>query len=322
MHQNRLPLVSVIIVNWNSKAFLRKCLDKLFSNEEKVLFEVIVIDNASNDGTSEMVEKEFPDVRFFQLSENLGFAGANNLASKKAQGQVLLFLNPDTEPSPGTLGILAEIVIKEKEAGAAGCLLLNSDGSVQLSSLMPFPTITNEILDNEFLIKLFKNSDFWGVKALFSKQKIEMTPVKVISGACLAVKKDDFDTIGGFSEDYFMYSEDVDLCFRLHKLGKTNLYTNRCTVVHHGGGSAKQHPVSAFSTKMMLESKKKYFRKNHGPFYAFLFCIAIMLVSLARLILITISFPAILGRGFTRLKNMYRKWAISLLWSCSNLREW
>ena len=221
MHQNRLPLVSVIIVNWNSKAFLRKCLDKLFSNEEKVLFEVIVIDNASNDGTSEMVEKEFPDVRFFQLSENLGFAGANNLASKKAQGQVLLFLNPDTEPSPGTLGILAEIVIKEKEAGAAGCLLLNSDGSVQLSSLMPFPTITNEILDNEFLIKLFKNSDFWGVSS-FSKQKIEMTPVKVISGACLAVKKDDFDTIGGFSEDYFMYSEDVDLCFRLHKLGKTN----------------------------------------------------------------------------------------------------
>ena len=155
---------------------------------------------------------------------------------------------------------------------------------------MPFPTITNEILDNEFLIKLFKNSDFWGVKALFSKQKIEMTPVKVISGACLAVKNEDFDTIGGFSEDYFMYSEDVDLCFRLHKLGKTNLYTNRCTVVHHGGGSAKQHPVSAFSTKMMLESKKKYFRKNHGPFYAFLFCIAIMLVSLARLILITISF--------------------------------
>lgn len=318
MDQNKSPSVSIIIVNWNSASFLHKCLDLLYSDEESVSFEIIVVDNASYDGSAELIYQEFKKVRFFQLDKNLGFAGANNFGSKQALGEVLLFLNPDTEPSPCSVRILSEMVIENPNAGAAGCLLLNTDGTVQISSLMPFPTLLTEILDNEFLMTKLSWIPIWGVKPLFSKKRIDSTSVSVISGACLAVRKEVFDAVGGFSEEYFMYSEDVDLCYKIKKSGKTNIFTNRCTVVHHGGGSSRQHPISAFSAKMMLESKKMYFRLHHGPLFSFTFNIVILLTALIRLIMITLLLPFLL-LSKRNINGMYGKCKINLCYTLTSI---
>ena len=135
-----LPDVSVIIVNWNSREFLRQCLRTVFQHAGDLQFEVIVIDNASYDGSEPMVWSEFPQVVFIQGDENVGFARANNAAATQASGRNLLFLNPDTEVSDGAIETMARFMDATPEAGAVGCRLLNTDGSLQTSCVQAFPT--------------------------------------------------------------------------------------------------------------------------------------------------------------------------------------
>lgn len=311
------PIVSVIIVNWNSLTYLDKCLEILYNSEGKTPFEVIVIDNASYDGSGDLVKK-YPLLRFYQLKQNIGFSGANNYGSKQALGEVLIFLNPDTEPSNGTIDILSGLVLSNDNIGAAGCLLLNSDRSFQSSSLMPFPTLINEILDNEFIINRLGSLRSSKTKYIFSKEIFEKVSVDAISGACIAVKKNVFEAVNGFNEDYFMYSEDIDLCYKIKKIGKINVFTNKCNVIHHGGGSSKLHPKTAFSRRMILESKRKYFKNNHSTFYSILFCITMVVVSIIRIIIISLSIPLLLN-NVKRIKLMYHKWIVSFIWAVTSI---
>lgn len=308
------PLVSVIIVNWNSVKYLEKCLEILFAIEDKATFEVIVVDNASYDGSADLAKNRFKQVKFFQLEKNLGFAGANNFGVKHASGRILIFLNPDTEPSTGFIDILSETIINNKNAGAVGCLLVNTDQSIQLSSVMPFPSLLTPIFDIEIILTKLHWLSFLGVKPLFQKTDIESVSVDVISGACLAVRKDIFESVGRFNEEYFMYSEDVDLCFKIRKSGKTNIFTNRCKVLHHGGKSSKLQPANAFSRKMRLESKRKYFRLNHSLFHSYAYVLLTFLISLIRLIIITLAVPLFLKK-IQRIRVMYNKWMVSLIWA-------
>jgi len=312
------PLVSIIIVNWNSVNYLEKCLESLIASENKTAFEVIVVDNASYDGSADLIKNRFKQVKFYQLEKNLGFAGANNYGVKQASGEILIFLNPDTEPSTGFIDILSETINNNNNAGAVGCLLINTDQSIQLSSVMPFPSLLTIIFDIEIIITNFYWLPFLGVKPIFQKTDIESVPVDVISGACLTVRKDVFESVGCFSEEYFMYSEDVDLCFKIRKSGKTNLFTNRCRVLHHGGKSSELQQVNAFSRKMKLESKRKYFRRNHSLFYSYAYVLLIFLKSIIRLILITFAVPLYLKK-IKRIFIMYNKWIISLIWASASI---
>ena len=138
--------LSIVIVNWKSADFLRKCLQSIFANASDMSLEVIVVDNASFDGSAELVEREFPGVHFVQSKENLGFAGANNLGVRSAKGRNLLFLNPDTEVIGTALERMSSFLDATPDAGAVGCKLLNTDGTVQTSCIQPFPTILNQAL--------------------------------------------------------------------------------------------------------------------------------------------------------------------------------
>ena len=199
---------------------------------------------------------------FVQSKVNVGFARANNLGVRHAKGHNLLFLNPDTEFVENSLDVLLGHLATLPQAGALGCKLLNSDRSVQTSCIQSFPTVVNQILDSDFLRRRFPRSRLWGMAPLHS-ERLSPSQVEVISGACLLMKREVFERVGGFSETYFMYGEDLDLCFKIQQAGFHNYYVPDTSIIHYGGGSTRQS-VSNFSAVMMRESVFRFFSANRG----------------------------------------------------------
>jgi GT2 family glycosyltransferase len=278
------PDLSVIIVNWRSADYLKKCLKSVFANAAGLSLEVIVIDNASYDGCGEMIAREFPEVRFFQSPENLGFARANNLGFEHSSGKNLLFLNPDTEIVGSALQEMLASLERTPTAGIVGPKLLNSDLSIQTSCIQRFPTVLNQFLDSEYLRARFPRARIWGMRPLWERSG-EPTEVEVISGACLMIKRDAFEQSGMFSPRYFMYSEDVDLCYEVRRLGRKILFAGKVTVIHHGGRSSSESEESHFASVMAKESIYRFFLDKRGRLYGALFRAVTVAAALFRLAL-------------------------------------
>jgi GT2 family glycosyltransferase len=307
--------VSIVIVNWNSRAFLEQCLLSVQGSMRNVAFEIIVVDNASYDGSREMVERLFPTVRYIQGEDNAGFARANNAASKFATGRQLLFLNPDTEVTPGAIERMVRFVDATPSAGAVGCRLLNTDGSLQTSCVQAFPTIVNQVLDSERLRDLFPSSRLWGTAAL-RDGGTRPAEVQAVSGACLLVRREVFNAVGAFTEAYFMYAEDIDLCFKLQRAGKTNHYLGDVEVVHHGGKSTNSSSESQFGNVMLRESIATYFALHSGSSYAVMYRACLGAAAVVRLVVIKL---ATLAGGRTARRDATqaasRKWTTILRWT-------
>jgi GT2 family glycosyltransferase len=214
-----------------------------------------------------MLAKEFPWVRFVQSDTNLGFARANNLGASYATGESICFLNPDTKLLNSALEKMHEVVRTADRPGAVGCRLFNSDGSVQTSCIQSFPTLANQALDSEWIRRFSPRSELWGMSALYQNGS-ETLPVQVISGACLTMDRTVFEALGRFSEDYFMYAEDLDLCYKAAMQGCTNYYVPDGSVIHYGGGSSSQRVERAFPSVQMRESVLRFLRKFRGASYA------------------------------------------------------
>jgi hypothetical protein len=315
------PNLSIIIVNWNSANFLSKCLASIYVNTKSISFEVLVVDNASFDGCGKMIRKEFPAVRFIQSEENLGFARANNLAFTHSNGEVLLFLNPDTEVVGTALQDMMTCLKSRADAGVVGPQLLNSDFSIQTSCVRSFPSILNRILDSDYLRAKFRKSSLWGNRVLFEARR-DSVPVEAISGACLMIRRSVFETVGHFSSEYFMYAEDTDLCYRVQMSGWKNYYAGGATVIHHGGQSSNSQPENQFSSLMMKESSFKFLRTHRGVLYASLFRSAMALAALCRLSLLAVAM--VLPLGVLRRHSLYvafAKWVRILRWALG-LETW
>jgi GT2 family glycosyltransferase len=306
--------LSIIIVNWNSKDYLRQCLASLQRETPDLTAEIVVIDSASYDGAGEMLQKEFPAVRFIQSDKNLGFARANNAAFAASQGKYVLFLNPDTEVVGRALPDLLAALKTLPQAGAVGGKLLNTDGSVQTSCIQSVPTILNQLLDSEFLRARWPKSGLWGMAALFSNDP-KPQPVEAISGACVMLKREVFEQVGRFSEDYFMYAEDIDLSAKVARAGWRNYYVPNAVVVHHGGGSSAG-AVSQFSTVMMREAIWRFLRKTRGTVYGFGYRLTTLLAALVRLLFLALLFPVqVLRRRRENWQASFQKWRAVLRWS-------
>lgn len=306
--------LSIIIVNWNSVKFLGECLRTVFAETRGIQFEVIVIDSGSFDGSAEMLPRDFPQVRFIQSQENLGFAKANNLAAKGASGEFLLLLNPDTEVRRGALTRLVEEARRQAAPGAFGARLINTDGTLQTSCIQAFPTVLNQFLDSNWLRGIFPRSALWGTAPLYASSS-EPVLVQGISGACLLTSRELFQQLGGLSEQYFMYFEDTDYCLRCAKAGRKNYYVPTAEVVHHGGKSSGGG-YSKFSSVMMAESAWRFFRKEHGPLSAALFRFSVVLKATLRSLLLAVALPfaCVLGRS-RRVSGAFFKWAFVLRWA-------
>jgi GT2 family glycosyltransferase len=312
---SRNPELSVIIVNWNSAGFLDKCLESIYRETREVTFEIIVCDNASFDGCDHMLRDKYPEVGFIQLDENRGFARANNIGAAGATGRLLCFLNPDTELRGNAFGTVRDAMNASGAAGtgAAGCRLLNSDLSLQTSCVMPFPTIANQLFDIEWLkMKTFRWR-LWGINALFQKDSRLPVEVEALSGACMFIKPEVFTAVGGFSEEYFMYSEDVDLCRRIQKAGFRVVYCPNAEIVHHGGGSTQGKTPGLFSTVMMREALYRYFTVHRSRAYARLYRCLMFTASILRLAAVVTAAPLFLvsGKGGALVPALKKWWYIA-----------
>jgi N-acetylglucosaminyl-diphospho-decaprenol L-rhamnosyltransferase len=313
--------ISIIIINYHSVTFTKACLKSIYENNDALRVEVIVIDNASYDGCGDMVRAEFSQVTFIQSASNLGFAGANNLGIQVSHGTHLLFLNPDTEIEGKAIERLLRSLASIPDAGMVGARLLNSDLSVQTTSITAFPTITNQVLGTDYLRQRFPDAALWGIKPLFENRR---TPVAVdaISGACMMAKREAIEQVRGFTADYFMYAEDVDLCLKMKKAGWKVYYVPDAVIVHHGGRSSDSRPELNYAGIMIRESMYHFMQVHRGRLYAWSFRAAIALVALCRIVLLTVLLPASMfsARGHTVIP-IWRKWAGILAW-CVAARFW
>lgn len=306
--------LSIIIVNWNSADYLRSCLTSVHSETRGISFEVIVVDNASYDGSEKMVRDLFPGVKFVQSDSNLGFARANNLGFLQAKGNILLFLNPDTEVVDGALATMTASLRADASAGAAGARLLNTDGSLQTSCVQSIPTIANQVLDFDLLRRLFPKHGLWGTRALYLNTS-EPVRVDAISGACFMVRRDVFEGAARFSEQYFMYADDLDLSYKIKKAGYGILYLNECKVIHHGGKCSSQQEDN-FSDLWQRESMAQFFHNAHGRVYSGMYRSAMAVVAVVRLGIVFCA--AVLGgiglQGKSPISIM-RKWSKIFRWA-------
>ena len=260
--------LSIIIVSWNVRWDLTDCLKSINKYLPNTSFEVIVVDNASTDRTLEAIKTDFPEVITIANSENRGFAAANNQGIEISRGEYILLLNPDTILHMDSLKTLIEFMDKNKDVGICGPKLLNEDGSTQQSA-REFPSYRGALYRFTFLkyFKIFKNSyRSWLMRDFDHKSQRD---VDQLMGAALLVRKSIMNKIGGFDEDFFMYYEEVDLCYRIKQCGWRIVFLPQACVTHLGGRSSQQ--ISTAKRIMMLRSLLKYFRKNHGIRITFFF---------------------------------------------------
>lgn len=288
--------VSIIIVNYNTKELLRNCLRSIYDNTRKITFEIFVVDNASSDGSGEMIKKNFPGVTLIANPDNAGFGSANNSAIKYARGKYLFFLNPDTVLLNNAIFLFFDFAESNKhhKIGAIGTLLMDNDKNV-IHSYYPFPSVFFEILirygflffkifNIERKVKntsnLFQYSSFF--KGLFGlKKKQELcnseeyhtqkgkSPLIVdyVTGADLFVPKSVLDSTGFFDKKYFMFSEEVDLQFRMRRLGYKRYIIDTPKIVHLEGQSTKD----SNKKRIMLQVSKMYFYKKNYGYISYIF---------------------------------------------------
>jgi GT2 family glycosyltransferase len=248
----------------------------------------------------------------------VGFGRANNLGARYARGHFFLLLNPDTEVQGNAIEHLYTRIRELPHPGVISCRLLNSDGSLQVSCVQPFPTIPNQILNSEVLQRLFPKNGLW-LTAMSFKDMTSPVPVEAVSGACMLIQRRVFDLVEGFSTDYFMYGEDLDLCYRTRAAGFTNYHVPDVEIVHHGGGST-QH--SRFSDVMMRESVFRMLSKTHGHFYSAGYRLSLTGAAVVRLGVLLVGFPAAFNRRSTnRWRAAFVRWKSILRWGIG-LENW
>lgn len=307
--------LSIIYVNWNSLDYLRKSIASVYEFTHQTQFEIVVVDNASPEGGIDSISEAFPQVIVIKSPKNLGFAGANNLGFTISSGEYILLLNPDTQLFEPSIDIMLDRASKLPHAGIIGCKLLNTDRTVQLTSIQTFPNLINQILDAEILFTKFPNSRLWGIAPLFD-DRIDTLPVQVITGACMLMRRKVFEKVGRYSEDYFMYAEDLDLNYKVAKLGLMNYYVGATSLIHHGGRSSSKQRVSHWATVMKYKAMVVYFRKTRGRFYEWLYRTAIAASAACRIGLLFFMRPfANILWDKNTMSFAFDKWKAVLKWA-------
>ena len=257
--------LSVVIPSYNTRELMEQALRTVDEASEGLRVQVIVVDNASRDGSQEMVEAGFPHVELIRNDRNLGFGGANNIAFERVKGRHVLLLNSDTIVGADTLRTLVEFMDEHPEAGAAGCRILNPDGSLQLDCRRGFPTPSAAFYKLTGLSRLFPRSRRFARYNLTYLDPEETSEVDALSGSCMIVRGRVLEEVGGFDEDYFMYGEDLDWCFRMGQAGWKIYYVPATQIIHFGGASGRAESMriqfrksSAMSTFVSKHMRDRY----------------------------------------------------------------
>jgi GT2 family glycosyltransferase len=264
--------VSIIIVAWNVREFLYNCIKSVYEQTRGIDFEVIYVDNASEDGSVEMVRKEFPEVRIIENEENKGFIIANNKGIEIAEGRYVLLLNSDTIVLDNAIAKTVEFSDKHPKAAVVGCKVLYPDGTLQRNCFM-YPSVLNLFLLATYLNKIFPRSKFFGREYMEWWDYSNAREVEAVAGCYSLVRREAIDQVGVMDERYFVYGDDPDWCFRFKKTGWKIMYTPESRIIHCHGKTTK-HMKREF--RLQLSGSLLMFMFLHGGKTAFMFSRLIM----------------------------------------------
>ena len=254
--------LSIFVVSYNTRELTRRCLHSILEAGIGVESEILLVDNASADGSAEMVEREFPWVRLLRSDVNLGFAAGNNLARQAARGERFLLLNPDTRVQRGAIDRLLEFSIAHPEAGITGGRTLNDDGSLDPWSCRGRPTPWSMLCQATGLTTAFRMHPLFDPSGLGPWQRDSVREVDVVVGCFLMITRELWDELGGFDPAFFMYGEETDLCLRARARGFRPMFTPDAAIVHHGAASEPSEPHKLVR---LFEAHVTLFRKHWSP---------------------------------------------------------
>jgi O-antigen biosynthesis protein len=269
--------LSVIIVNYNVKHFLEQCLHSVYKAANKIETEIFVVDNNSVDGSAQLVREKFPDLHFIENKENVGFSRANNQAIRKATGEYILLLNPDTVVEEDTFTKVTGFMDHHPEAGGLGIKMIDGKGNFLPESKRGLPTPWVAFYKMFGLSKLFPKSRKFGKYHLSYLNPNEIHEIEILAGAFMLLRKKALDKVGLLDEDFFMYGEDIDLSYRIIQGGYKNYYFPETTIIHYKGESTKKgslNYVKVFYNAMIIFARK-HFSGGKAGIFAFIINLAI-----------------------------------------------
>jgi N-acetylglucosaminyl-diphospho-decaprenol L-rhamnosyltransferase len=256
-------VVSIIVVSYNTREMTLACLRSVFEQTRDTAFELIVIDNASTDGSADAIEAEFAGrLRFVRSRENLGFARANNQLARLASGEFLLLLNPDTVVLRAAIDRLVAFARSRPDAGIWGGRTLFADGSLNATSCWSRQTLWSVLCRATGLSGVFRNSSLFNPEALGGWRRDSERDVDIVTGCFFLIRRDLWEKLGGFDPAFFMYGEEADLCLRARALGARPRVTPTAEIVHHGGASES---VKAEKLVRLLRAKSQLMRRHWSP---------------------------------------------------------
>ena len=256
-----MPELSIVIVTWNSRADIERCLRSIEASGTRSPMEILVVDNASTDETAAYVRKAFPGAALLANEANNGFAAANNRALNVAQGRYVLLLNPDTYVHAGALDALVTYMNDHPEVWACGPPVFNADGSPQRTGVR-FPGMWNLLVESLFLDRVFPRTRLFGShKELYRDPGLPRS-VDFVQGSCLLVRRTAVEKVGNLDEGYFMYFEETDWCRRMKEAGGGIWYVPGPGIIHYGGETTGHYEERrlVFYHRSLL----RFFRKHHS----------------------------------------------------------
>lgn len=302
--------LTIIIVNWNTRELLDKCLASVYASQTNLKFDVWVIDNQSFDNSIEMIRENYPNTILIKNENNVGFAQANNQAINKSSSEFVMLLNPDTIVDKDVLDGLIGYLEGHPDVGAAGPMLLNPDGTLQ-ESAYPEPTLWREFW-RLFHLDLFKHL---GTYPMAEWNHSDLRDVDVLMGACFLVRRKVLDQVGLLDENFFMYSEEVDFCKRIRDFGWRIVWFPTVKVIHFGGQSTSQVQQEMFL--QLYQGKIQYFRKHNSLAVVWAYKFVLFMAAIIRLFLTPFAFfeGSAEKDEHLKLSGNYRR----LLWSLPGL---
>jgi O-antigen biosynthesis protein len=268
--------LSIIIVNYNVKEFLQNLLSSIQKSIKNIQTEIIVIDNASDDGSVESIREKFPLVNLIANKKNVGFGVANNQGLQIAKGKFLLLINPDTIVQEDTFDILIDFFNKTPDAGLAGCKIINSDGSLQLACRRSFPGPWTSFCKVIGLSKVFPKSKIFARYNLTYLDENKTYEVDAVSGAFIMLRREVYEKIGGFDPQFFMYGEDLDLCYRIQKAGFKVYYVHSTQIIHYKGESTKRSSLD--ETRIFYNAMHLFVSKHFSSSFIVQFMLDIAII--------------------------------------------
>lgn len=306
------PKVSILVVSYNTKDITLAAIRSVYKHVERVSYEVIVVDNASSDGSDDAIAAEFPQCTLIRSEDNVGFGRANNLAALSATGEYVLLLNPDTELLDDAIADVVEFAERRPEGGIWGGRTVFKDGSLNPYSCWRYMSLWSLTCGALGLSRMFSNSDFFNAEAYGGWQRGEEREVDIVTGCFLLLKRELWNKLGGFDPTFFMYAEEADLCYRAHLMGARPMISPEATLIHLGAVSDR-----AFGPKVvrLWKGKMTFARKHWSGPRIFMAKTIYRAHAIGRITLLSILAPL---TGRQRFKDTLEAW--KFIWSRQS--EW